>query len=60
LWGGTPLTPKGGNKMKWTDYNNGKINVDIWLRISTTGEYLNEDYLDKRELFEYLNAWVEA
>lgn len=46
--------------MKWTDYNNGKINVDIWLRISTTGEYLNEDYLDKRELFEYLNAWVEA
>jgi len=33
--------------------------VEMWLRISTKGEYLPEEYLDMRELREYLISYAE-
>ncbi len=44
--------------VNWVDYIMGRIDVEIWLRISTMGEYLDFDYLNKREQLEYFNYYM--
>jgi hypothetical protein len=44
--------------VSWQDYEMGEVDIEIWLRITTTGEYLDFDYLDKREKREYLSYYM--
>ncbi len=45
------------NCLNWQGYVMGDIDVEIWLRIADDGEYLEEAYLDKREIREYLSYY---
>ncbi len=44
--------------VNWCDYVMGWVDVEVWLRITIDGEYLPLDYLDSRELHEYLGYYM--